>query len=219
VSQPPFDSLNLGLHVNDKAQHVIANRKRLTAYLPKPAVWLNQVHSAEVVTVDNQFDVTQVLNADALFTRLSKQPLAIMTADCLPLLLTSNDGDEIAAVHGGWRGLEKGIIGNTVNCFAAQPNEINAWLGPAIGPSEFEVGKEVFQVFKKKHPLFIDAFSVHTNTTYLANIYQIARIQLRLLGITNITGGQYCTVLQSELFFSYRRDKQTGRMATLIWRN
>jgi YfiH family protein len=108
VSQPPFDSLNLGLHVGDNSQDVLNNRARVNAHLPKPAIWLNQVHSADVITVDERFDPNQTLTADALYTQLRNQPLAIMTADCLPILLSSSDGQEVAAIHAGWRGLEQG---------------------------------------------------------------------------------------------------------------
>ncbi|ALQ07586.1 hypothetical protein D172_005540 [Pseudoalteromonas sp. Bsw20308] len=218
VSQVPFKSLNLGLHVGDNKEYVLKNRALLNTHIPKPAVWLNQVHSNNVVIVDEHFDFTELHNADALYTQLIDQPLAIMTADCLPILLSSNDGNEVAAIHGGWRGLEQGIIKSTLDCFDAKHEDINAWLGPAIGPNKFEVGSDVFELFQAQSSLFVEAFKLQTNHKYLADIYNIARILLNQSGIKKITGGEYCTVSRKDLFFSYRRDGQTGRMASLIWR-
>lgn len=218
VSLPPFSSLNLGLHVADNPKHVLQNRALLECYLPKPAVWLNQMHSADVLNVNEQYNVEQIQTADALYTQLKNQPLAIMTADCLPILLTSYDGSEVAAIHGGWRGLEKGIIKNTLACFKSSANQINAWLGPAIGAKQFEVGAEVAALFNRQSPLFKSAFVMQPNQKYLCDIYLIARIQLQQLGVINISGGEHCTVSQSSEFFSYRRDGKTGRMASLIWR-
>lgn len=218
VSKPPFDSLNLGLHVGDNKHAVLQNRARLNSQLPNPAVWLNQVHSDKVITVDEQFDHTKVFNGDALYTKLLNQPLAIMTADCLPILLASNDGQEVAAIHAGWRGLEQGIVNNTVACFQHPPANICAWLGPAIGPKLFEVGQEVVDLFTSKNAVIHKAFEPQKNNKYLADIYFIARTMLNELGVSNISGGEYCSATQSEQFFSYRRDGQTGRMASLIWR-
>ena len=218
VSKIPFKSFNLGFHVGDSQNHVSKNRSLLTNLLPKPAVWLNQVHSSNVVIVDGHFNFDELHDADALYTQLLNQPLAIMTADCLPILLVSDDEKEVAAIHGGWRGLEQGIIKNTLECFSTEYENISAWLGPAIGPNRFEVGAEVFELFQNRSPSFIQAFTLQTNGKYLADIYGIARTLLTQLGVKNITGGDYCTVSQSDLFFSYRRDGQTGRMASLIWR-
>ncbi|WP_273050398.1 peptidoglycan editing factor PgeF [Pseudoalteromonas sp.] len=218
VSKAPFRSLNVGLHVGDNKGHVLKNRSLLNEHTPKPAVWLNQVHSADVVIVDKHFDVNERRDADALYTQLLNQPLAIMTADCLPILLTSSDGREVAAIHGGWRGLEQGIVKNVLECFSTKYENIHAWLGPAIGPSQFEVGVEVLELFEKRSPLLTSAFTLQANNKYLADIYAIARILLSQCGIKNITGGEYCTVTQHDLFFSYRRDSKTGRMASLIWR-
>ena len=128
VSVAPFDSFNVGLHVGDDEQAVLANREQLTNQLPNPAVWLNQIHSSDVVVIDEDSDLNQVRSADALYTRVAKQPLAIMTADCLPVLLCSTTGDEIAAVHGGWRGLAQGILAKTIAHFKAKPSDIIAWF-------------------------------------------------------------------------------------------
>lgn len=218
VSKPPFDSLNLGLHVGDNRQDVIKNRAHVNTHLPNPAVWLNQVHSTDVIRVDEAFDANQTLTGDALYTQLSNQPLAIMTADCLPILLTSSDGQEVAAIHAGWRGLVQGIINNTVSCFKHEPANLHAWLGPAIGANRFEVGQEVVAIFTANNPALHDAFKLQNSEKYLADIYHIARILLNQRGVVNISGGEYCTFSQNNQFFSYRRDGQTGRMASLIWR-
>ena len=217
-SVAPFASLNLGLHVGDDEQAVLANRNSLAQRLPKSPVWLNQVHSADVVMVDEQFTTASVLNADALYTRLQNQPLAIMTADCLPVLLTSLCGSEVAAIHGGWRGLNLGIIANTLAHFNAPAEQIIAWLGPAIGAQKFEVGAEVKMAFCEQSHTHTTAFKALANGKYLADIYAIAGQQLSQLGVKNISGGEFCTVSQPAQFFSYRRDGQTGRMASLIWR-
>ena len=155
VSKAPYNSLNLGLHVNDSQANVLKNRSVLNNFLPNPAIWLNQIHSADVITVDQQFDFNKLHNADALYTRLVDQPLAIMTADCLPILLASNDGTEVAAIHGGWRGLKQGIIQNALKCFNAKPENIYAWIGPAIGPDQFEVGVEVFEAYDDWQQLLV----------------------------------------------------------------
>jgi len=218
VSVAPFDSFNVGLHVGDDEQAVLANRALLTNQLPNPAVWLNQTHSSDVIVIDEKSDLSQVRAADALYTRLVKQPLAIMTADCLPVLLCSSSGDEVAAVHGGWRGLAQGILANTVSHFQVPASDIIAWLGPAIGPSQFEVGQDVKDSFCLQNPVHQQAFTAK-HEKYMADIYLLARQQLAQLGVVKIHGGEHCTVTEKSQFFSYRRDGQTGRMASLIWRN
>ncbi|WP_404340654.1 peptidoglycan editing factor PgeF [Pseudoalteromonas mariniglutinosa] len=218
VSMAPFSSFNLALHVGDKEADVLANRNQLARSLPATPVWLNQVHSADVVVVDKQFDHRQVCSADALYTRIANQPLAIMTADCLAILLCTKDGNEVAAIHGGWRGLAGGIIANTLTNFIAPTKEIIAWFGPAIGAQQFEVGNDVKETFLELAPAYGTAFTVQREDKYLADIYALAKLQLADHGVLDVSGGEYCTVSQPELFFSYRRDGQTGRMASLIWR-
>ncbi|PHN89559.1 hypothetical protein CSC79_12615 [Pseudoalteromonas sp. 3D05] len=218
-SDAPFASLNLGLHVGDNQQHVQQNRQILTTdYLPASPIWLNQVHSSDVVIVDEHFDYKTILTGDALFTREQNQPLAIMTADCLPILLSTQCGSEIAAIHGGWRGLNAGIITNTVSNFSFPASDIIAWLGPAIGAQQFEVGAEVKASFIEQSVEYEQAFSPLKINKYLLDIYAIAQLQLRQTGVKTISGGEHCTVSQPEMFFSYRRDGKTGRMASLIWR-
>ncbi|MCQ8877807.1 peptidoglycan editing factor PgeF [Pseudoalteromonas shioyasakiensis] len=218
LSSAPYASFNLGLHVGDDEQTVLANRERLATHLPAKPIWLNQVHSSDVVIVDEAFDKAHLSDADALYTRLALQPLAIMTADCLPILLSSGCGQEIAAIHGGWRGLNSGIIANTLAQFTTPLDKVIAWLGPAIGADKFEVGAEVKSAFCQQSAEHLHAFQAIESGKYLADIYMIARSQLKQFGVTHISGGEYCTVTQQEQFFSYRRDGRTGRMATLIWR-
>jgi purine-nucleoside/S-methyl-5'-thioadenosine phosphorylase / adenosine deaminase len=216
VSQPPYDSLNLGLHVGDDPIAVNTNRKRLrkAASLPSEPLWLEQVHGTEVITANNW---RPGIEADAIYSQRTNQVCAVMTADCLPVLFTDITGTQVAATHAGWRGLLNGILETTVSQFSGQPGEIMAWLGPAIGPQQFEVGTDVFGAFLSKSPQAEEAFKPVGEAHYLADIYQLARQRLKKLGINAIYGGQHCTVSENERFFSYRRDRNTGRMASLIW--
>lgn len=216
VSQGAFDSLNLALHVNDEPDRVYQNRKIIEQMLNLPAdpKWLEQVHGSRVVNADQH---THVEQADASYTDQADTVCAVLTADCLPVLLANTDGTKIAAIHAGWRGLLAGVIANAVKAF--ETASIIAWLGPAIGPDCFEVGNEVRDVFVAKSTKFSCAFNKINAEKYLADIYQLATIELAMLGITAVYGGDFCTVTDSERFYSYRRDGETGRMATLIWRD
>ncbi|HDL5700313.1 TPA: peptidoglycan editing factor PgeF [Mannheimia haemolytica] len=219
VSKPPFDSFNLGDHVNDEPQGVAQNRALLVEkfQLPQDPLFLTQTHSTRVIELPYSGDN---LEADAVYTNQPNQVCLVMTADCLPVLFASQDGSEIAAAHAGWRGLCDGVLEATVDKFKCPPHEISAWLGPAIGPTAFQVGSEVADQFCAFDPRAKEAFIEDSTTSgkFLGNLYQIATQRLNKLSITAISGGEYCTYSQPELFFSYRRDKQTGRMATLIWR-
>ncbi|KAF3981852.1 MAG: peptidoglycan editing factor PgeF [Methylococcales symbiont of Hymedesmia sp. n. MRB-2018] len=216
VSQGGFDSFNLADHVNDKIKHVQHNRQILADSLELPAkpYWLQQVHGNKVVKVDYSNHYQQ---ADASFTDQKGWVCAILTADCLPVLLVSQDGTMIAAVHAGWRGLLSGIISHTVKALAKQ--NIIAWLGPAIGKECFEVGDEVKDQFVMKSAIYNVAFKQKDRQHYLLDIYQLAKLELATLGITEIYGSNFCTVTEDQRFYSYRRDGETGRMATLIWRD
>lgn len=221
VSDAPFDGFNLGYHVGDKQADVQANHDYLKTQLPSTAFWLEQVHGGKVVCLEHaqsQHSLNQRPQADGIYTRLTGQPIAIMTADCLPILLTSSSGDEIAALHGGWRPLAQNIIAQALANFSASPEDILVWLGPAIGPSKFEVGQDVVDAFVTQNQAHKADFSLKGNQKYLADIYSIAKRQLNQLEVTRIYGGEHCTVSGPERFFSYRRDGETGRMATLIWR-
>jgi len=216
LSKGVFQSLNPALHVNDNSETVLANRKAIAQMLNLPSnpIWLEQVHSDRVIKIDKN---TAVQQADASYTDQADVVSVVMTADCLPVLLASSDGTEIAAVHAGWRGLLAGVIANTAAMF--KTDNIIAWLGPAIGADCFEVGGEVKSSFINKSVQFSSAFKQKSEEKYLADIYQLATIDLAALGITQVYGGGFCTVTDKERFYSYRRDGETGRMATFIWRD
>jgi YfiH family protein len=216
LSQGTFASLNPALHVNDTPETVQKNRLAIVQMLNLPAapVWLEQVHGQRVIKAD---PVTQVQQADASYTEQANTVCAVLTADCLPLLLSSTDGSKIAAIHAGWRGLLAGVISNTVKVL--KTTDIIVWLGPAIGPDCFEVGSSVKNAFTDKSKNFSRAFNQINEDKYLANIYQLATIELAMSGITQVYGGNFCTVTEKERFYSYRRDGETGRIATLIWRD
>lgn len=215
VSVAPYNSLNPATHVGDEAACVSENRQCIKTMLALPSdpVWLEQTHSNIVI---NAQQINSLQQADASYSNVSGVVCAVMTADCLPLLICSTDGKKVAAIHAGWRGLLAGIITNTVNALAT--TELLVWLGPAIGAACFEVGAEVREVFVAKSSAFAPAFTHTCDNKYLANIYQLARIELVALGIHAVYGGDFCTVTEQDRFYSYRRDTQTGRMATLIWR-
>ena len=220
-SSSPYSSLNLGYHVGDDEGAVLANHRILNEFLPTSPYWLDQVHSANVVEVTESITEQRIFDrpkADALYTKLKAQPLAIMTADCLPILLASNNGKEVAAVHGGWRPLAGNIIAKTTELFSAPNQQISVWLGPSIGPTAFEVGQDVVNAFTCINPSHIDDFTVLQNQKYLADIFAIAKRQLSLLGITQIYSQYECTFSSPSKYFSYRRDAITGRLATIIWR-
>ncbi len=216
ISQPPYNSLNLGLHVDDKVDAVLTNRQRLTelAGLPTEPLWLEQVHGTDVI--DSTAWISGCL-ADAMYSRQPDHVCAIMTADCLPLLFCDTEGKQVAAAHAGWRGLLDGVLKTTVEQFHGERSDILAWLGPAIGAQQFEVGKEVFEAFCERYPDAHAAFTPVDASHYLADIYLLAQQQLHALGISAIYGGEHCTFSESGRFFSYRRDGVTGRMASLIW--
>lgn len=216
VSLAPYASLNLGQHVGDDPAAVAENRARLRACLPAKPFWLNQVHGIGVQEAcADAPDVPP--DADAGFTRQPGVVCAVMTADCLPVLLTDRSGSVVAAAHAGWRGLCNGIIEATIARMAVPASDILAWLGPAIGPDAFEVGPEVRAAFMAHDPTAASAFAAIPDGKYLADIYLLARQRLNACGVTEVHGGDACTVTGRERYFSYRRDGRTGRMASLIW--
>lgn len=219
VSQPPYASLNLGAHVGDDQNAVKKNRTLLVEQLqlPQIPVFLNQIHSTTVLRLPMQAHST--LDADAVYSNQANQVCLVMTADCLPVLLTTQQGNEVAAVHAGWRSLCDGILERTVAQFQANADQLIAWLGPAIGPEKFQVGQEVVAQFVAQQAEARHAFrpDPQAENKYLGNLYVLAKQRLIGLGMTQISGGEHCTFTEQEKFFSYRREKQTGRMATLIW--
>jgi YfiH family protein len=215
VSRMPFDSLNLGACAGDVAEHVAENRRLLRQRLNLPAepVWLTQVHGADVASA-----AEGAARADAAWTDRPGVVCAIMTADCLPVLLCDRTGAAVAAAHAGWRGLAAGVLEATVAAMRRPPGRLLAWLGPAIGPEVFEVGDEVRQQFLAADPAAHVCFRRSPSGRWLADLYALARRRLARAGVEAVYGGGFCTVGQEDLFFSYRRDGRTGRMAALIWR-
>lgn len=218
ISLAPYDGLNLGLHVGDDAQAVLANRALLLARLPRQPVWLDQVHGATVVDVVDAIAGVENPCADASIARVPGHVCAVMSADCLPLILCDDAGTVVAAAHAGWRGLAAGVLEATVEKMAVAPDRVTAWLGPAIGPSAFEVGEEVRAVFVDATPLAADAFRPSGTTgKWMADLYRLARQRLGVIGVERVTGGNLCTFSDPGHFYSYRRDGTTGRFATMVW--
>lgn len=213
VSVAPYSSFNLADHVGDDPTRVSANRVRLIESLQLPAmpVWLNQVHGARVVNA-----VAAERTADAAYTVQPGIVCGVLTADCLPLLLCDTQGTRVAAVHAGWRGLAAGVIEAALDVMGAEKNLL-AWLGPAIGPNVFEVGDEVREVFMAHDAQAQQAFQPSRSGHWFADIYRLARQRLAAHGLTQVYGGGECTYSNAQRFYSYRRDGETGRMATLIW--
>lgn len=215
-----YQSFNLGDHVGDIPTDVERNRQLFSALaaMPKAPLWLQQVHGTAVARPDLvKLQNGQPVIADAAYSHHAQDICLVMTADCLPLLVCDKAGREVAAIHAGWRGLAAGVIEQTLRHFQAAPSDIMVWLGPAIGPQAFEVGAEVRAAFIAQAQSAEQAFSALANDKYLADIYLLARQRLAAIGVTAVYGGEHCTYLQSEDFFSYRRDGQTGRMASAIW--
>lgn len=217
VSKGAYDSLNLGLHVGDEPSRVAENRSRLCSELGLPGApqWLTQVHGALAIEAGQG----GAPMADAAYTRAVGTVCAVMTADCLPILLCRRDGMAVAAVHAGWKGLADGIVEAAIAALGTA--DLIAWLGPAIGPEAFAVGEEVRRVFLSMDAAFAPAFRGIGHLRYHADIYWLGRQFLVKSGLAldDIYGGGWCTVTQAGDFFSYRRDGITGRMATLIWRD
>lgn len=215
VSKGSYDSLNLGLHVNDDERAVLENRQRLKEVLGYEQIaWLNQVHSTDVV----EASVKRLEAADASWTKERNIACVVMTADCLPVLFCDKSGQFVAAAHAGWRGLVNGILEATVSKIPVAREDLMAWMGPAIGPNKFEVGAEVREAFIAHNKTAEKCFKNSNHQgRYFANIYQLAKQRLISSGVTAIYGGNLCTVSDDERFFSYRRERVTGRMASLIW--
>jgi polyphenol oxidase len=217
LSAQPFESLNLGDHVGDDLKAVADNRRALThaAGLPAQPCWLKQVHGVAVANLDVPGSHRE---ADAAVARGAGVVCAILTADCLPIMLAAESGDAVAAAHAGWRGLSAGVIEATVLAMGSSPQHLMAWLGPAIGPLHFEVGSEVRETFLKQDREAGEAFQRNARGRYMADLALLARRRLAKLGINRIYGAGECTYAHADRYFSHRRDGVTGRQATLIWR-
>lgn len=242
VSEPPYGAwggdggevaggMNLGWHTGDDPAHVEANRARLLALAGQSrAAWLEQVHGTEVVRAEDVLAAGEggAVRADASVAATPGAVCAVMVADCLPVLLCDDAGRAVGAAHAGWRGLVAGIVEKTAERVAALAgggaDRLHAYLGPAIGPGAFEVGADVRSAFLDAAPLADyaateRAFAARAPAPgkYLANLYALARLRLARVGVTRVSGGAACTATERERFYSYRRDRVTGRMAALIW--
>ncbi|AZL84074.1 peptidoglycan editing factor PgeF [Aliivibrio salmonicida] len=218
VSKAPFTSFNLGDHVGDNSNDVVLNREKLItlAQLPTAPTWLSQIHSTMVITLPISSEEINSPLVDASYTNQANQVCCVMTADCLPVVICNREGTEVAAAHAGWRGLLDGILENTVKHFSS--NDLIAWCGPAIGPTAFEVGDEVKQLFCEKDPQAINAFTPsHNSNKWFANLNLLATQRLQSVGVQDIYYSNFCTYSNTDQFFSYRKEGSTGRQATLIW--
>lgn len=222
-SPAPYDDgaggggLNLGMHVGDAPELVLQNRALLRRLLPSEPAWLSQVHGSCTLDAASAEDAPQ---ADACIATKAGAVCAIQTADCLPVLFCDVGGKVVGAAHAGWRGLAGGVLENTLSRMRnAGAGDITAWMGPAIGPQCFEVGQDVFDAFTARDAAMVTAFQAVAGQPgkYLADIFSLARKTLRNAGVEMVFGGGRCTVTEGALFYSYRRDKITGRMASLIW--
>lgn len=214
VSRGPYAGLNLGAHVGDAPEAVAENRARLRRWLALPAepAWLEQVHGCAVAEAERG-----PARADAAVARGPGAVCVVMTADCLPVLLCDRDGTRVAAAHAGWRGLAAGVLETTVEALGGAPDGLMAWLGPAIGPASFEVGEEVRAAFVEPDPGAAAAFVPSPGGRWLADLYALARRRLAAVGVTAVYGGGLDTYADAGRFYSYRRERATGRMASLIW--
>jgi YfiH family protein len=223
-SRAPFDSNNLALHVNDSQADVLKNRHKLIEQLQLPGqpLWLDQCHGTDLVYVPES---PQAASADGSYSDKANTVCAILTADCLPVLFCNQAGDQIAAAHAGWRGLCGGILRKAVARFSDSPEQVMAFLGPAIGPQVFEVGAEVLQAFlnnaqnNSQQQAIRTAFKAVSSDAekYLADLYALARAELTASGVSEIYGGNYCSFTDNQRFYSFRRESKTGRNASLIW--
>jgi YfiH family protein len=216
-SSAPYDSLNVGLHVGDSAELVARNRARLREQLELPCepCWINQTHGVHAVTLGEEDE----RNADAAIAREPGRIAVIMTADCLPILMCNQEGSEVAAVHAGWRGLQAGVIQSTLAAMHSSPQQLIAWIGPGISQACFEVGDEVYSAFVGQDPATARGFTANRPGHWLCDLGGLAESILCAAGVAGVTRSPHCSYLDAEMFFSYRREATTGRMASLIWIN
>ena len=221
VSQGEYASMNLGSRSGDDANHVARNRAILAGHLPSTPRWMVQVHGTDVADLD-RLDQSQAATADAAIASHPGRVGGVLTADCMPLFLTDRKGSRVGVAHAGWRGMAGGVIENTVAAFGTAPQDLIAWMGPAIGPQAFEVGPEVREAFMKDDAGAGQAFREKASPPggpqkYLADLYALARRRLARAGVRHVGGGGFCTFTDRERFFSYRREQKSGRMGAFIW--
>lgn len=218
VSAAPFGPMNLGAHCGDAPEAVWENRRRIRAALALPAepAWLKQVHGIAVARIGEPPPGAPP-EADASVTDAPGTVLAILTADCLPVVFAARDGGEIAAAHAGWRGLAAGVLEATVAAMRTPPAQVQAWLGPAAGPANYEIGEEVREAFVSRDAGAAGAFVPTRPGHWHVDLYVLARRRLAAAGVTAVHGGGLCTIGDPYRFHSYRRDRRGGRLATLAW--
>ena len=223
VSLPPFDRFNLGARCGDAPEAVADNRRQLESALalPSPPRWLRQVHGVDVVRFDGSHPrhtaEGEEPEADASVTSAPGIVLAILTADCLPVVFAARDGSEVAAAHAGWRGLADGVLEATVAAMRTPASAVLAWLGPAAGPAAYEIGEDVFEAFVSRDAGAAAAFAATRPGHWKVDLYALARRRLAAIGVRAVHGGGECTISDPARFFSHRRDRRSGRMATLAW--
>ena len=215
VSRGRYASFNLAAHVGDDDSAVAENRRRLKAALrlPSEPEWLEQVHGIGVAVLPAAVSGP----ADAAVTFSAGTVCAVLVADCLPVILASSDGGRVGVVHAGWRGLAAGVVEAAVAALDCEPSNLVAWLGPAIGPTAFEVGGEVRKAFMARDPGAAAGFRPGREGRWLADLAALARRRLAASGVGAVYGGNLCTWSDPARFYSYRRDGATGRMAALAW--
>ena len=213
VSSGKFASLNLSMRVGDDPRCVARNRAILRACLPAEPAWVKQVHGTAVIDATR---ATPDAEADGIVTQSPGPVCAVMTADCLPVLLSDRAGRSVGIAHAGWRGLAGGIVENVVQAMGAPSRDIIAYIGPGIGARRYEVGEDVRKAFVDTDPAAASSFAPREDGKYLLDLYGLARQRLAAAGVAGIHGGGFCTASE-ERFFSFRRDQTTGRMASLIW--
>jgi len=213
VSPGKFASLNLSMRVGDDPHCVARNRAILRACLPAEPAWVAQVHGTAVVDAAR---ATPDAEADGVVTQSPGEVCAVMTADCLPVLLSDRAGRSVAIAHAGWRGLSGGIVENVVRAMGVPSRDIIAYIGPGIGARRYEVGEDVRKAFVGRDPAAASSFEPRQNGTYFADLRDLARRRLAAAGVAEVYGGEFCTASEGR-FFSFRRDRTTGRMASLIW--
>ena len=223
VSTGPFASLNLAGSDNadiDERRNIAENRRRLRERLPAEPRWLAQVHGNRVISCTSHEPAHEPVHADAAVTRDTEVVLGVLTADCLPVLLADRAGRAVGIAHAGWRGLAAGVVEATIAALGnlgVEPTHVIAWLGPAIGPLAFEVGDDVRDAFGTEDPHVAACFAPHRDSKWRADLYALARLRLARSGVECVHGGGFCTYADVDRFYSYRRERQSGRMAAAIW--
>lgn len=216
VSVGDYASMNLGGSSGDEEENVAHNRRIVRSHLPGDPAYLAQVHGTHVVDLDQPREAGRP-RADAAVTGRAGNVAVVLTADCMPVFLADRAGRRVAVAHAGWRGLAAGVVENALASLHADPRDVVAWLGPAIGPDAFEVGGEVKEAFEAGDPGAGAAFRPHQPGKFMADLYGLARRRLARAGVAHVHGGEFCTYRENDRFFSYRRVQRSGRMGAFIW--